>query len=148
MFHAQPYVEGRIKPFVSCLDTQSHDGVDDVVIVLLQSFDGLIAADVGLGHDQLNILVLQALGIDLLLIIVVLILIIVIVIVLLSLAGLDGLAGLAVVVARVVLGTGGGELGSGGLLSGSVDVLDLGLTEHTVQRQTGRQGAGVDATHM
>lgn len=32
-----------------------HDGVNDIVLVVLQGLDGLGTADVSLGHDQLNI---------------------------------------------------------------------------------------------
>jgi hypothetical protein len=54
-----------------------------------------------------------------------------------------------VVVAGVVLSTLSSELGSGGLLGGSVDVLDLGLTKDTA----GMSGeivdsAKFDATYM
>lgn len=109
---------------VKCLNTQSHDGVDNIVVILLQCLDGLFAADTGLGHDQLNVLVLKTLGVHLLAVI--------LLFVLLGLAVLGVLARLAVVVAGVVtLGTGGGELLSSGLLGGSVDVLDLGFTENT-----------------
>lgn len=109
------------------LNTQCHDGVDNIIVILLQGFDGLLAADVGLCHDELDVLILQAVSVDLLSVIVIILLLLV----LLSLGGLDGLAGLAVVVAGVVLSTGSGKLGSGGLLGGVVDVLNLGLTEHT-----------------
>lgn len=116
-------------PVPRLLDTQGHDGVDDVIIVLLESLDSLFATDIGLGHDQLNILILKAFGLDL--VVIVVLIFIFLLLLFLGLGSLDGLAGLAVVVAGVVLGTLGGELSSGGLLGGSVDVLDLGLTEDT-----------------
>jgi hypothetical protein len=108
----------------AALDAQRHDGVDYVVVVLLQGLDGLVPADVRLGHDELNVLLLDTVGVDVLLVILLLL------IVLLGVGRAGGL-GLAVAVAGVVvLGTaGGGELlGSGGL-GGGVEVLDLGLTE-------------------
>lgn len=83
-----------------------------------------------MSHDKLDVLVLESRGIDLLLLI--LLLLIVVVLVLLLLIGLDSLAGLAVVVAGVVLSVLGGELSGSSLLSGSVDVLDLSLTEDTI----------------
>lgn len=105
------------------LDAEGHDGVDNIVVVLLERLDGLLPGYVGLGHDELNILVLDALGVHLLAVILLL---------LSSLLGgiatLDGLAGLAVVVARVVVLSGSQLLSSGGL-GGGVQVLDLGLTE-------------------
>jgi len=52
-----------------------------------------------LSHDKLDVLVLESRGIDLLLL---LLLLLIVVLVLLLLIGLDSLAGLAVVVARVV----------------------------------------------
>jgi hypothetical protein len=99
-----------------------------------------------LGHDELDILILNTLGIDLLTIIFLLLL----------LLGLRGLTLLAVVVVMVVivvmvvvvvvivivvvivvvtgvltLGVSSGELGGSSLLGGSVDVLDLSLTKDT-----------------
>lgn len=107
------------------LNTQCHDGVDNIIVVLLQRLDGLLAADVGLGHDELDVLVLQTLGINLLTII--------LIVVLLGLGGLGGLSGVTVVVTGVVtFSTGSGELCGGGLLRAGVDVLDLGLTENTM----------------
>lgn len=103
------------------LNTQCHNGVDDIVVVLLQGLDGLLPADVGLGHDKLDILVLNALGVDLLAVILLLLLLGI---------GVGGLAGLGVAVARVVvLTTGSGELLGGSLLGSGVEVLDLGLAE-------------------
>lgn len=119
-----------------CLDTQSHDGVDDVIIVLLQSFDGLFAADTSLGHDQLNVLVLETGSVDFLVVLFLFVrrIVIIIIVLLLSLRGLGGLAGLAVVVAGVVVvSASSGELLSGSLLGSGVDVLDLGLTKDTAR---------------
>lgn len=112
------------------LNAQRHDGVDYVVIVLFQGLDGLGAGDTGLGHDELDILVLEAGGINLLLLLILLI----VVVVLFVLLGVSALNSLGVVVAVVVtgvvvLGTGGGELLGGSLLGGGVQILNLGLTE-------------------
>lgn len=89
-----------------------------------------------MGHDELDILVLKALGVDLLAIIFLFLL----------LLGLRGLALLAVVVVVVVivvvivivvvagvlsLGVSSSELGGSSLLGGGVDVLDLSLTKYT-----------------
>lgn len=114
------------------LYAESHDGVDNIVVVLLKSLNGLLSRDVGLSHDELNVLGLEAGVVNLLAIILFLLL--------LGL-GLRGLA-LAVVVVVVVIVTGvgvtvagglGGSqlLGSGGLSLG-VQVLNLGLTEDAV----------------
>lgn len=106
------------------LDTQSHDGVDNIVVVFQQRLDGLFTANTGLGHDQLNVLILEPFGVDFLAIVVV--------VVLLGLGGLDGLAGLTVVVAGVVtVGTCGSKLLSSSLLGRGVDILDLGLAKDT-----------------
>lgn len=111
----------------SALYAECHDGVDDIVIVLLQCLDGLVAGNVGLGHDELNVLVLKTGGIDLLLILL---------LVLLVLSTLDGLA-LSVVVRVIVSGVvvasvvvlGSSELLSSRSLGLGVKVLNLGLTE-------------------
>ncbi|KAI6775734.1 hypothetical protein HG530_002492 [Fusarium avenaceum] len=122
---------------------ESHNGIDNIVVVLLQCLDSLIAADVGLSHDELNVLILESGSIDLLIVILLLIiLLIVVVLVLLLLGGLSSLAGLAVVVAGVVLSVSGSELGSSSLLSGSVHVLDLGLTENTIRDVSDGSAAG------
>jgi hypothetical protein len=41
------------------LYTQSHDTVDDVVVILLERLDRLLSADACLGHDELDVLRLQ-----------------------------------------------------------------------------------------
>lgn len=126
-------MEGHRPPPGFCLDAESHDGVDDIVVVLLERLDSLLPRYVGLRHDELNVLVLDALGVHLLAVVLLL---------LGSLVGagvgtLDGLAaGLAVVVAGVVVLSGGELLGSGGLSRG-VEVLDLGLTEDAVGGRAG-----------
>jgi hypothetical protein len=106
------------------LYAQGHDGVDNVVVVLLEGLDGLLSADRGLGHDKLNVLGLETGLVNLLTVILLFLL----------LLGLD-LGGLALV--GVVVGVLGGTLllgellGSGGL-GLRVQVLNLGLTEDAV----------------
>lgn len=103
---------------------ERHDGVDNIVVVLPQSLDGLLAGDVSLGHNQVNVLGLEAALVNLLA-----------VILLLFLLGLGlGSLALAKVVLVVVTGVITGGLSGSQLLSGrslglGVQVLDLGLTE-------------------
>lgn len=101
------------------LDAKCHDRVDYIVVVLFEGLDGLLPADVGLGHDELDVLVLNALGVDLLIIVLLL---------------LSGLLAVAVVVAGVVVVVSGavGELLSSGGLGAGVQVLNLSLTEDAV----------------
>ena len=47
------------------LHGELHDGIDDIIGIVLEGFDGLGLGDVGLGHDQLNVLLLHARGINL-----------------------------------------------------------------------------------
>ena len=106
------------------LYAQGHDGVDNVVVVLLEGLDGLLSADRSLGHDKLNVLGLKTGLVDLLTVILLFLL----------LLGLN-LGGLALV--GVVVGVLSGTLLLGELLgSGSlglrVQVLNLGLTEDAV----------------
>jgi hypothetical protein len=103
------------------LDAQSHDGVDYIIVVVFEREDGLLPADAGLGHDELDVLVLDTLGVDLL----------VVILLLLLLGGLltVGVAGVVVV---VVVGGGSGDLLSSGGLGTSVQVLDLSLAEDAV----------------
>lgn len=104
--------------------TESHDGVDNIVVILPQCLDGLLARDVGLGHNQINVLGLKAALVNLLA-----------VVLLLFLLGLD-LGGLVlaklvlVVVTGVVTGgLGGSQLLGGGSLGLCVQVLNLGLSK-------------------
>lgn len=129
----------------SWLDAQSHDRVDDVVVILLERLDGLLPRYVGLRHDELNVLVLDALGVHLLTVILLLLGGL-----LGGIATLNGLAGLAVVVACVVV-LGGGQLLGGGGLGGGVQVLDLGLTKDAVgnkKSEPGRGGMGCQKSAM
>jgi hypothetical protein len=115
-------------PHLDCgsLYAQSHDRVDNVVVVLLEGLDGLLPRDAGLLHDKLNVLGLETRVIDLLAIVLLLVLLLL----------LDGLALVVTVVVVVVvtsvvvgLSLGLGELLSGGSLGLGVQVLDLGLTK-------------------
>ena len=109
------------------LYAEGHDAVDNVVVVLLEGLDGLLPADAGLGHDELDVLGLKTGVIDLLTVILLL---------LLGLGTLDGLALGAlggVVVTGVVVGRLVGELLSSLGLGLGVEVLNLGLTEDAVR---------------
>lgn len=114
--------ENRIS--ASLLYAEGHNGVDDIVIVLPQGLDGLLAGNVGLGNDQVNVLGLEAALVNLLTIVLLLVLL-----------GLDSLAEVrvivtGVVVASVVTGSlSGSELLGGGSLGLGVQILNLGLTE-------------------
>lgn len=111
------------------LYTESHDRVDYVAVVLFQCLDSLVAGNVCLGHDKLNIFVLKSLGVNLLIIFLLLLLLV---------GGLNSLA-LAVVVtsvvvsgvvvASVVVGISSCELLGGRCLCLGVEVLNLGLAE-------------------
>ena len=113
------------------LYAQCHDRVDNIVVVLLQSLDSLVARNTGLGHNQLDILVLKTGSINLLLILLFLLL--------LGLSTLNSLTLtlVRVVVARVVVTSvvvrlSSGKLLSSGSLSLGVKVLNLSLTEDAV----------------
>lgn len=108
------------------LYAQRHNGVYDVVVVLLKGLDGLLSGDAGLLHDKLNVLALEARVVNLFVIVLLFLLLLVLGSFALALAGL-----VAVVVAGVVVGVslGLGELLGGGSLGLGVQVLDLGLTE-------------------
>jgi len=108
------------RAFSGALHAQRHDRVDYIIVILLQCLDGLLPRHRSLLHNELDILALEALLIDLLVIVVFLLL--------LGIAGVNSLA-LAVVVARVgVCLRLNHLLDSGGLCLG-VEVLNLGLTE-------------------
>lgn len=131
MAHFRANLQSRAGVFTCChgshrLYAQGHDTVDNVVVVLLEGLDGLLPADAGLGHDELDVLGLKTGVIDLLTVILLL---------LLGLGTLDGL-GLGalggVVVTGVVVGRLVGELLSSLGLGLGVEVLNLGLTEDAV----------------
>ena len=110
------------------LNTQCHDGVYYVVIIFLQCFDSLLARNVGLGHDELDILVLDALSIYLLAIVFLLLLgclaLVVVVAIVVAVAGVV-----------VVVSTSAGKLlGSSGLGAG-IEVLNLSLAEDTTEQR-------------
>ena len=135
MAHFRANLQSRAGVFTCChgshrLYAQGHDTVDNVVVVLLEGLDGLLPADAGLGHDELDVLGLKTGVIDLLTVILLL---------LLGLGTLDGLALGAlgalggVVVTGVVVGRLVGELLSSLGLGLGVEVLNLGLTEDAVR---------------
>ena len=113
----------------NALRAESHDGIDNVIVVLLEGLDSLLPADRGLGHDELNVLWLETSLVNLLT-----------VILLLGLGvgtGVDGLALVTVIVPSVVTR---GTLLVLQLLSSSglclrVQVLNLGLTENAIPSQ-------------
>lgn len=90
------------------LYAESHDGVDNIIVILPQGGDGLLTGNARLSHDQLDVLSLETGLVDLLTIIL-----------LLFLLGL-GLGGLAlavvVVVVMIVTGVLTSSLGSSQLL--------------------------------
>ena len=110
---------------------ERHDRVHDIIVVLPEGLDGLLPGHVGLSHDQVNVLGLEATLVNLLAIL--------FLIVLLGLGGLCAEFGLVLVVVAGVL-TASASL-SGGQLLGSrslglgVQVLDLGLTEDAANSQ-------------
>ena len=110
---------------------ERHDRVHDIIVVLPEGLDGLLPGHVGLSHDQVNVLGLEATLVNLLAIL--------FLIVLLGLGGLCAEFGLVLVVVAGVL-TASASL-SGGQLLGSrslglgVQVLDLGLTEDAASSQ-------------
>ncbi len=121
------------------LDAQRHDRVDNVVVVFFQCLDRLLARHAGLRLDQLNVLVLNARGIDLVVIVILLLLlslvigaVVVVVVVVVIMVVVVAVAGVVVVVARQLLGS--GRLGTG------VEVLNLGLAEDAVSLVRKRVG--------
>jgi hypothetical protein len=121
--HYNPSPSQNLK-YGRSLYAESHDGVNDIVVVLPESLDGLLARDVCLCHNELDILGLKVGLINLLTIILLILLLI------LGLGGLGLAENLLVVVTGVVAsGLGGSELLSGGSLGLGVQVLNLGLTE-------------------
>jgi hypothetical protein len=110
------------------LYAQRHDAVDDVVVILLESLDSLLAAHTGLSHDKLNVFSLQTSIIDFLSVILFLLCR------LLTSIALDGLAlvGVTGVVVRSLIGRLCSELLGGRSLRLRVQVLDLGLAEDAV----------------
>lgn len=114
--------------FCSSSYAERHDRVDDIVVILLEGLDSLLPRHVRLGHDQLDVLGLQAGVVDLLAVVLFLLLLG------LGLGSLALVVGVGVVVTGVLTvasGLGGSQLlGSGGLGLG-VQVLNLGLTKNT-----------------
>lgn len=132
---AKPNPFGKLSPppTASSSYAESHDGIDDIVVILPQGLDSLLAGHTGLRHNQINILGLEAALVNLLAI--------VLLVVVLS-VGLGGLLEdlVLVVVTSVVTGSlGSSQLLGGGSLGLGVQVLDLGLTEDTRKK---RKSAG------
>lgn len=111
------------------LDTQCHDRVDYVVVVFFERLDGLLPGHVGLRHYQLDVLVLDALGVHLFALLLLLL-----------------LGYLVLVVVRVacvvVLRRLAGQLLRGRRLGAGVEVLDLGLAEDAALVISPRSGGG------
>lgn len=105
---------------------ERHNGVDDIIVVSFQSLDSLLSGDVGLSHDELNVLSFQARVVNFLAVVFLFLLLV------LDLWGL-ALALVRVVVAGVCVSVGSGLGGSELLgcvdLGLGVQVFDLGFTE-------------------
>lgn len=82
---------------------ERHNRVDNIVVILPQSLDSLLAGDVGLGHNQVNVLGLETALVDLLAVVLLLFLLG------LSLRSLALAKVVLVVVASVVTGGLGGS---------------------------------------
>ena len=102
------------------LYTQCHNGVDNVVVIFLQSFDSLLPGYARLLHDEFNVLAFQISFVDLL---------IVILFLFLSIAGVNCLA-LAMIVSSLCC-FGVGKLLSGSSLRLGVKVFDLSFAKDT-----------------
>merc|ERR1712211_106295 len=50
--------------FFKCSHCQFHDSVYDVIRIVFKCFDSLGLGDIGLGHDQLHVLLLHTRGVD------------------------------------------------------------------------------------
>ena len=107
---------------------EGHDRVDNVVVVLLQSLDGLLPADVCLGHDEFDVFGFETGVVDLFAVIFFFLL------GLFRVTTLDGLALVAVIVIMtgVISGRLCGKLLRGTGLGGRVEVFNLGLSEDAV----------------
>lgn len=116
-----------VAPPVLVLNAQRHDGVDYIVVIFLQCFNSLLARNVGLGHDELNILVLDTLSIYLFAVILLFFLGCLALVVMVIIA-------VAVTGVVVVVSTSAGKLlGSSGLGTG-VEVLNLSLAKDTTKQ--------------
>lgn len=114
------------------LYAQSHNRVDNVIIVLLQCLDSLVSGNACLCHNKLNILVLETFSIDFLSIVLIIILLVVTSLDCLTLAvRVGGVVVTSVIVSGVIMLILGSELLSSRSLSLRVKVLNLGLTKDT-----------------
>jgi hypothetical protein len=128
------------------LDTlyaQSHDRVDYIIVVLLQCLDSLLSGNACLGHNQLDIFVLQARSINLLSVILIIILLVITLINSFAFpVVVVGMIVTRVVVSGVVVLLLSGELLGSGSLRLGVEILDLGLTKDTVQKMSVNSSPG------
>jgi nitrogen fixation/metabolism regulation signal transduction histidine kinase len=118
------------------LYAQSHNRVDYIIVVLFQCLDSLLSGDACLGHDQLDVLILKTRSIDLLSIVLIIVLLVITLIDCLSFSIVMGVIVARVVVSGVVMLLLSSELLGSGSLSLGVEILDLGLTEDTLQKQS------------
>lgn len=114
------------------LYAESHDGVDNIIVILPQGLHSLLAGNARLSHDQLDVLSLETGLVNLLTIILLLFLLG------LSLGGLALAVVVVMVVVVVVTGVltgslGGSQLLGGGSLGLGIQVLNLGLSEDARQ---------------
>jgi hypothetical protein len=109
------------------LYAQSHNGIDNIIVVLPQSFDGLFTRHACLSHDQLDILIFQARLIDFLAVVFILFLLV---------PSINCLALVTMIVACVCIFTASSirDLLCRRGLSLRVEVLDLGFTEDASRR--------------
>jgi hypothetical protein len=112
------------------LSAKSHDRVDNVVVVLFQSLDGLLPRNARLCHDQFDVLTLKPILVNVLPIIVVLLAVVVVMVVIVVVIVIMALS-FAVVVSGVIVCA--GELLSSIGLGLRVEVFDFGLAEDAAQ---------------
>jgi hypothetical protein len=109
---------------------QSHNGIDYIIVVLLQCLNSFVFRDTRLLHNQFNILRLDTSSIYLLIILFV-ILLVVTCINSLALAIVVRVVVARVIMARVIVRLLGSQLLGSGCLGLRVKVLNLSLTEDT-----------------
>lgn len=126
------------------LYAQCHDAVDNIVVILLQRLDGLLAAHACLGHHELDVLGLET-GVVHLLTIVLLLLSRLLVLDGFALVGAVG--GVVVTGVRIVCRLCGKLLGGRGLSLG-VEVLNLGFAEDAVVRPSAQRPPSISAPQL
>lgn len=117
----------------SSLYAQSHDGVDYVIIILFQRLDSLVPRDTSLGHDQLDIFILQSRCVDLFSVVFFLFLLGITSINGFALAMVVGMVMSSVVVSGMIVCLLGRQLLSGGDLRLRVEILNLSFSEDAVR---------------